>query len=148
MARYSLRNLLLESTNNSLIQFFRYAIVGGISFAVDAICLYLLERIGLYYLISAIIGFIIGLILNYLLSKRFVFTEKSQSRIKEFIAYASIGAVGLLLTELFLYVFVDFIDLNLILSKIIAAAIVLIWNYAARKFLLYNKKRLPDGLLK
>ncbi len=139
---------MIDSTENTYIQFFRYTIIGGVSFVADTVCLFYLEKIGLYYLISAFIGFTIGLIINYTLSKHFVFTAKSQSRIKEFVAYAAIGAVGLVLTELLLYVFVDFVHLNLVLSKIIAAAIVLIWNFVARRFLLYNKNRLQGDMLK
>lgn len=142
MGKYSFRYLFIDATKNSYIQFIRYALVGGVSFLVDAMILFILEKIGVYYLLSASVGFVVGLIINYALSKRFVFTAKLQSRVKEFTAYAVIGALGLALTELLLYIFVDFIHMHLVLSKIVAAGIVLVWNYIARKYLLYNKKHL------
>ena len=80
--------------------------------------------------------------INYILSVCFVFseTEKVKSKAKEFIVYAVIGVIGLLLTEAIMYLCTDIIGMYFLLSKIVAAAIVLIWNFVARKKILYTNK--------
>lgn len=122
-----------------LFQFLRYAIVGGIAFVVDAGSLWIMGRF-INYLIAAAIAFILGLIANFVLSKLFVFTDQKKNKVIEFISYGIIGVIGLGITEVLMYLFTDKLGLYFILSKIITAAIVLVWNYAARKILLYREK--------
>ena len=57
----------------------------------------------------------------------------------EFAVYAIIGVMGLGLTELLMYLFTDKLAVHYIISKIIVAAIVLVWNFFARKLILYKK---------
>lgn len=140
--KLDLKNLFVNDTENTLIQLFRYCFVGGFAFLADWLSMILFTKIGLHYLISAIIGFIVGLIVNFLLSKLFVFKKDNAAIGKkgEFIAYAVIGVVGLGITELLMYFFTEIILLHYAISKIIAAVIVLFWNFIARKKILYGKK--------
>ena len=136
----NLRGLLIDKTNDSLLQFCRYIFVGGAAFLADWGALFLLERAGLHYLSAACPAFFIGLAVNYALSKKMVFTEKLKSPAAEFSVYGIIGLVGLGLTEALMYLFTGVLGLYFMLSKPIAAAIVLFWNFAARKAILYRKK--------
>ena len=135
-----IEHLLLRTSDDWLTQLFRYAIVGGVSFVVDYGLLYLLtERVGLHYILSATISFITGLIVNYLISIHWVFrTHKLQNRTTEFLLYAIIGIVGLFFNNLLLYVFTDCVQLHYLISKLVAAAIVLIWNFVGRKWILFR----------
>ncbi len=133
--------LFREKTTNSFIQFFRYIFVGGFAFLVDAFTLWLCEK-WMNYMIAAAIAFVVGLAANYVLSIWFVFSESEQvtNKIKEFITYVIIGVIGLLLTEVIMYILTDLCHLYFLLSKIVAAAIVLVWNFVARKKILYTKQ--------
>ncbi len=73
--KLELSALFLHSTDNSMIKFFRYVFVGGFAFIIDASVLFLLNKWGMYYLFAAACGFIVGFIVNFVLSKKFVFTE-------------------------------------------------------------------------
>lgn len=141
LLHFDMDALFRRKTTNTFIQFFRYIFVGGISFVVDAAVLWLCERF-MHYLIAAAIAFIAGLAVNYVLSVCFVFSESASvnSRTKEFIIYVIIGVIGLLLTEALMYLCTDVIGLYFMLSKIIASAIVLAWNFIARKKILYSNK--------
>ncbi len=128
-------------TDNIFIQFFRYCIVGGLAFLVDYCLLFLLsDKCGLHYLLSAGIAFIAGLVVNYLLSIFWVFSE-SRYRDKriEFAFFAFIGVIGLGLTEGLMWLFTDLAGLHYLLSKLITAALVLLWNFFARKVVLFTK---------
>lgn len=123
-----------------LLQFLRYSVVGGIAFVVDYGTLYLLtEFLGLHYLISAAIAFILGLICNYCLSTKWVFGEsRIRSRWAEFIGFALIGVVGLGLNELIIYVSTDILGIHYMIGKIASTFIVFIWNFLARRFILFK----------
>lgn len=140
MGKRLIYRLLFSKTENWFAQMFRYAIVGGASFAVDYGLLYILtEFFGVHYLLSATASFTAGLLVNYLISIRWVFGQsKLTSRTAEFVVYGIIGVAGLLLNNLFLYLFTDHLHLHYMLSKLIAAAIVLAWNFAGRKIILFR----------
>ncbi len=141
LKRFDMNVLFRTETTNWFIQFFRYIFVGGIAFLADAGALWLCEKF-MHYLIAAAIAFVFGLVVNYVLSVCFVFSadERTTSRTAEFIIYAVIGVIGLGLTELIMWLFTDVIGLYFLLSKIVAAAIVLVWNFVARKKIIYTKK--------
>ncbi len=141
LKRLDMNALFRDETTNGFIQFFRYIFVGGIAFVADAGALWLCEKF-MHYLIAAAIAFVFGLVVNYVLSVCFVFSpdERTTSRTAEFIIYAVIGVIGLGLTELIMWLFTDVIGLYFLLSKIVAAAIVLVWNFVARKKIIYTKK--------
>lgn len=132
--------LFKEDTDNILIQFFRYLFVGGSAFLMDFSLLYFFTDIwGIYYLISAIFSFIISLIYNYLISTHWVFNKnKIKNRVVEFNIFALIGIIGLIFTEILLYLFTDFIGLYYLISKIITTIIVMFWNFLARRFMFYG----------
>ena len=96
------KELMLSETENTLLQFFRYCFVGGIATIVDWGTLYCVEKIGVHYMIAAVIAFVFGLICNYGLSKFMVFngSETKLSAKNEFFAYAIIGVIGLLIVAL------------------------------------------------
>ena len=141
LKKLDMNALFRLETTNAFIQFFRYIFVGGIAFVADAGALWLCEKF-MHYLIAAAIAFVFGLVVNYVLSVCFVFSpdERTTSRTAEFIIYAVIGVIGLGLTELIMWLFTDVIGLYFLLSKIVAAAIVLVWNFVARKKIIYTKK--------
>ena len=94
-----------KKTENGYVQFFRYIVVSGLSLFVDFVLLYLFtEFVGLNYLISAIIGYSFGMVVNYLLSIFWVFhTRKYKKKTMiEFTIFVIIGLLGLGLNELLL----------------------------------------------
>lgn len=119
-------------------QFLRYIAVGGISFVVDAGVLFMTEPLA-GHLIGAAIAFVVGLVVNFILSKLFVFAKASVNPKVEFLTYVLIGLVGLGLTELLMYTLTDWLGFYFMFSKVITAAIVLAWNFAARKMILYRR---------
>ncbi len=126
--------------DNILVQLIRYVFVGAAAFVADAGALWLVsDLLHIHYLIAAAVAFIFGLFVNYVLSKLFVFKQQKESKVKEFIAYGIIGVIGLGLTEVLMFLFTEAAGIHYMLSKVISAVIVLMWNFAARKFILYRR---------
>ena len=135
--------LFVEPTENILLQLFRYGFVGGAAFVVDYATLFVLtNNVGVQYLWSAAIAFVLGLVANYLLSISWVFRNRgSLSRWQEFLFFAVIGVVGLGFNELIMYACTDLMHIHYMVSKLISTAIVFFWNFFARKYLLFTKKK-------
>lgn len=136
----NLDSLLRHPTGNVWIQIVRYFFSGGVAFLVDAGLLYVLtEFCGVYYLVSSIISFSIGLIITYLFSIFWVFDNRNmKNRYAEFSVFVLIGVVGLGLTSLFMWLFTDKIGVHYIFSKVITTIIVFVWNFFAKKSLLFR----------
>ncbi len=136
-----LNTLFVDETSNGFIQLFRYLFVGGFAFVVDYGLLYALtEWAGLYYLVSASISFLAGLVVNYLLSTGWIFkNSKMDNKVGEFIIFSIIGVIGLGLNSLLLYAFTDWIHIHYMISKLLTAALVMLWNFFARKIILFTK---------
>jgi putative flippase GtrA len=127
-------------------QFLRYMVTGGFAFVADfglfALCLY---AFGWHYLLANLVGLVAGLVLNYLMSILWVFTAckrilKTKKGI-EFVLFALVGIAGVGINQVLMYLMVDGLGINEMVSKMIAAVLVLMWNFGARKLMLFRGKK-------
>lgn len=139
-----LKSQLTGKTSNIFIQLVRYCLTGGVAFVVDFCTLYVLTNfLGLHYLIGATCGFCLGLVITYLGSIFWIFDKRRmQDRRIELGVFTIIGLVGLVLTDLFMWLFTDvsFAGFNYMISKIITTVIVTAWNFIAKKYILFTSK--------
>lgn len=118
-------------------QFFKFGVVGVIAFIVDYLSLYLLtEFLNVYYLISSILSFLLSIIVNYLLSIKWVFDIKKKQSFKDVIIFTLLSAIGLLINLLVMYLSVEVLKIHYMIGKLIATFIVMIWNFVTRKMFL------------
>ena len=136
-----IKGLFLEPTEDSFLQFFRYIFVGGASFVTDYVLLHIITEMGVYYLLSGVISFIAGLCVNFALSKLLVFSNKTTGakRAWEFTVFGIIAVCGLVITEALMWIFTEKLLWYYMISKAVAAIIVLFWNFFMKKILLYRK---------
>ena len=137
-----INKLLKEKTDNLLLQFFRYIFVGGTAFVIDFGLLYVFTTyLGIYYLISAVLSFLISVLVNYVMSTKWVFNQdKINNKLVEFNLFILISTIGLVFTEIILYLLTDICGIYYMISKIIASILVLFWNFSARRVMYYGKK--------
>ncbi len=130
---------LRGQSHDPVVQFARYVVVGGGAFVVDFGTLALLHKLaGVNYLLSAGISFSLGLVVNYLISVRWVFAvRRVQRRSVELAVYSLVGLVGLLLNQLTIWGLTAGFGLDPLVSKLVAGAVVLLWNFGARKLALF-----------
>jgi len=129
-------------------EFARYLVVGGTAFLVDYGVLYLsrtflfqsLGDLGVY--LATALGFLVGLTYNYVLSLVWVFQsakdQKKGRTIGAFLVFSIIGVIGLLLTEGGMFLGYQLLHINYMIVKLFVAAFVLLWNYGARKILIFK----------
>lgn len=87
------------------------------------------------------IGFLSGLVVNYVLSILFVFNEKGKSKsTKGFIIFAILSTIGLGINLAGMYIGFDLLGWDQWLVKVIVTIIVLIYNYISKRLLLFKNK--------
>lgn len=121
-----------------IAQFMKFGIVGMIAFLIDyGLMVALTEFFGVPYLISNTISFTVSVVFNYVASMRYVFERRDDmSRHREFIIFVVLSIIGLILNDLFMWLFVSVWLIDYRIAKIIVTVLVAIWNFVTRKIFL------------
>lgn len=119
-------------------QFARFLVVGLFSFAFDfGLYFILFNYFGVQYVLASTISFSLSLIINYILTLKFVFDAKPGRNIaKEFTVYIGLNIIALGLNQLILFLAVDALGASPVVGKLIATAVVLVYNFISRKLLI------------
>ena len=142
MSKKSIRSLFKEHTGNLWIQLMRYGISGFSATIVDFLILTILTEVfgEDLLLVWTAIAFLAGLLVTYILSTHWVFDSRHfKSKTVEALIFLGIGLVGLGLTELLMWILADALGLFYLLAKLIASMLVFLWNFNAKKFILFRK---------
>ncbi len=134
-----MNKIFKENTDNGFIQFFRYGMVGVGATLLDFTALFVLtEFLGVYYLASAAIAYLAGFIANYLLCVHWVFAGRCGNKADEIWKISLVGAVGLALTALLIWIFTEYLGFYYLFSKLAAIVIVFFWNFFARRHVVFK----------
>ena len=123
-----------------LIQVVKYFTVGGFSAAIElGLLILLVEIFKINYLIANVIAFTITNLINYALSRKYVFIPGRHPSHREILLFYLIVTIGLLINQSVLYVCVDKINVDYRISKIIATLVTVLWNFFSKKNLVFKK---------
>ncbi|HOA85615.1 MAG: GtrA family protein [Clostridiales bacterium] len=144
-----------EKIKSLFFEFLRYAVVGGVAALVDMAVNYAM----LFYIlgatkddkwqvaVSVAAGFVVGIVVNYILANIFVFRTAEQRRrgmtAGAFAIYTIVGIIGFGITEgltiLGTYLIGEEGIWYIILTCVVKG-IILFWNYLGRKIFVYKGK--------
>jgi putative flippase GtrA len=121
----------------------KYGLASALALALDfAVLMISNQLLGFNHLAAAAAGFLSGLALIYLLSVRVVFRDRrGVSAGAEVAGFLLSGLAGLALTEALMHLFVDRLGIAPPLSKIPTSALVFLFNFIARRRLLFSRGR-------
>lgn len=119
-------------------QILKFGVVGIIATVIDFGVLYVLSQpLGLDPVLSAGISFCVSLVFNYVASMRYVFTHREDiSRSREFVIFLVLSLIGLAINEAIMAAGVAVLGnsaLAVMGTKVLATAIVMVWNFVSRK---------------
>lgn len=129
-------------------QIVKFGIVGVIAFVIDYAALFVLVQfLHMDSIAAATISFIISVIFNYVASMKYVFVGRTdQSKTQQFVIFVVLSAIGLGINDGIMWVLnkvlIDFIPTYYYMfSKIVATAVVMVWNFITRKIFLEEKDK-------
>lgn len=125
--------------NKLLMQIIKFVFVGGTAFLIDYyLLLFLTNTMNINYVVSNVISFCVSVIYNYILSAFWVFEmDKNKSKTQTFVVFIVLSVIGLLINTVVVFLLYDATKIfTLSISKIIATAIVMVYNFVSRKIFL------------
>lgn len=128
--------MIMEKIKKLIIQMIKFGGVGAFCFVIDFALLYLFTKLfgDNLYLLFAGLSFTISMIINYILSVKFVFdVNDKHSKGQHFVMFMVFSVIGLGLTELLMWLGVSIIGMSVLLTKVIATIIVMIYNFITKK---------------
>ena len=122
-------------------QIIKFGFVGFLCFFIDyGIMVFLTEALKINYLISSGCSFSVSVIVNYILSIKFVFdADRDANKVKQFLVFLFFSIGGLIINQIVMWVAVDLLGIFYMISKIGATAIVMVYNFITRKLFIENK---------
>jgi dolichol-phosphate mannosyltransferase len=117
------------------IQFFKFALVGGLGTVINLAVLYALtEYLGLYYLLSAFFAFLVAVTNNFIWNKVWTFRERiGEKTAVKYNKFFFVSVIALVVNLLFLYFFTEFLGIYYLVSQVLAIALALIINFLGNK---------------
>lgn len=116
-------------------QIIKYFISGVTSTSFDLLIYYILTYlVGLWYITSSVLSFIIAFVISFGLQKFWTFRDKSTEKMmKQTYLYFFVAIANLGISIFLIYIFVDYIHIHKFISKVIANAMI-----ASESFFLYR----------
>lgn len=118
-----------------------YLIVGGmttlVSIGVYALCT---KCFHVNYMIANVISWVISVLFAYITNRIFVFKSKSENIILEVYQFFKYRIFSFLIEIFLMYVFVELISIDDMISKVIVQIIVIILNYVFSKLFVFKKE--------
>lgn len=115
-------------------QFISFASAGAVGTAAHySILLALVMAWKADAVMASALGFLAGLLVNYLLSHYWVFRSRKRHAETVF-KYLAIAGVGLVLNTGLMHLAINEAGIHYLLAQIFATAVVLIWNFSGNRF--------------
>ena len=129
----------MKFINDGVIRFIKFGMVGVINTLVNWIIFFILNALGMYYILANIIAYILGTVNSYLWNTLWVFKYKDKASTETTIKFIILNLIGLGLNTGILYVLVDLCNLNKFIGLVITTGIVMIINYIVNKLWVFSK---------
>lgn len=119
-------------------QIIKFGIVGGLAFLIDYGIMVLCKEVFKFdVLVAAGFGFTVSVIFNYIASVKWVFNvNENNSKSKQFIIFIIFSIIGLIITEIIMYIGTDIMKISYLIVKVGATLIVMVFNFITRKLFL------------
>lgn len=121
------------------VQLLKFAVAGAIGAAIE-ICLfiYLVDFLEVYYLTANLIAISAAIIVNYIISQKWVFDGGRYSKRLEFTIFIVVSMFALLLNQLLMWYFVESLVIDDKISKLLAIGLVAAVNFFAKKYFVFK----------
>jgi putative flippase GtrA len=122
-----------------MIRIIKFCIVGGINTTITLSAFYLLNKIiGVNYAASTVISYSLGIINSYILNKHWTFQDLDKKVFFQLLRFITINLVSLGINLLIMYILVDKLYLDSMLSQILATGFSTVSNFLGSRILVFR----------
>ena len=131
------KNIVVNSFHR---QYLLFVAIGTLCFLLDISALTaMIEILGFKTLFAATISFLVSVGFNYFLNTKYIFLDGRFVRSKEALMFFVVSFAALVLTLALMNLFVEVFQWWYVTSKLLAALIISILTFTARKFIVFEK---------
>lgn len=130
----------MDFTDRGISKFIKFGIVGILNTLINWTIFAILNFLGMYYIISNIIAYVIATINSYIWNSKWVFKYKGKDKKETTGKFILLNLFGLSLNTVILYLFVDLMRFNKLIALVITTIIVMIINYILNKVWVFKEK--------
>lgn len=117
-----------------------YGIIGSCTSTLDFLFFMFLSKfLGIYYLVANCISVLVGITISFILNRLYNFKVKTKTK-KRFAIFLTVGLCGLCLSNFILWICIDFLEFEKLLSKLASIVLVVICQYLFNKYVTFRTK--------
>lgn len=115
-----------------------YGIIGSFSSGTDFVIYTLLVQfVGVQYLVANCISVLVGISTSFVLNRSFNFKVKDHAK-RRFAMFLTIGLSGLMISNVILYLCIDVLGKNELISKLLSIVLVVFLQFLANKYVTFK----------
>lgn len=129
----------MDNNKTNYAQVIKFAVAGAVGAGIEiSLFILLVDFVGLYYLTANLFAISVAIVVNYVISLKWVFDPGRYSRRVEFAAFIGVSFLALLMNQLLMWFMVDSLELETTISKVLAIGMVAVFNFIAKKFFVFK----------
>lgn len=118
-----------------------YLIFGVLTTVVNIVVYWLLNTcLNVNYLVSNAIAWIISVLFAYITNRKYVFESKNSSMVNELVKFVSARLSTGIMDMIMMWLLVDVLFLNTMVSKVLVNVLVIVLNYVFSKVFVFREK--------
>lgn len=128
-----------------IIELVKYGFCGVVTTAFNLVAFYLMTRFGVVYVVANIASYVLAVLLSYIFNDKYVFRHQTNSTpIPKLIKFIMIRVASIAIDSSLLYIFVTILHKNMMLSKLVISAGIIIATYIFNKFFVFKEPEERD----
>ena len=129
---------LILTLYNKFHHLILYGIIGSFSSGLDFLLYTLLVQVlGFQYIFANCISVLGGISTSFILNRNYNFKVKDNTR-RRFTIFLTVGLCGLMLSNLILYICIDILEMNKIVSKLLSIILVVFFQFLVNKYFTFK----------
>ena len=127
---------------NKYYEVLSYLVFGGLTTLVNIVAFFVLRKFNIEIYISNVIAWILSVLFAFITNKLFVFESKNKSKkenVRELVSFFGFRILSLIFDMGFMYLLIQVLNVNELISKIISNVLVIILNYVFSKLFIFRK---------
>ena len=116
-----------------------YIVFGTATTLVNFIAYFLLSKLSISTAISTVLAWLLSVLFAFFTNRKYVFDASKNGFLKQLIGFFSMRIATGVLDLLIMIFFVDILEFNDLVIKVLSNVLVIILNYIFSKFLVFKK---------